>query len=93
MLGRSEQEGCVDLELNVAVQRGAWATLLNKYYELLGTKLRAESADTTMRGDSGKQTRLEMACLLMLWVALVPAIEWTMETTVSGIGLAAGGTI
>ncbi|KAK4442792.1 hypothetical protein QBC34DRAFT_386897 [Podospora aff. communis PSN243] len=38
------------VEINVAIQRGAWRVLLSKYMTLLGTGLRAESADLVMRG-------------------------------------------
>ena len=60
-LGRSGQEGCshgyVGLELNVAIQRGAWFVLLHKYHRLLGAKLNVESIDGLSRGRFWKPLR------------------------------------
>lgn len=56
LLGRSKQEcdgdghGYRDLELNLAIQRGAWRVLLAKYHKLLGAKLKVESVDELSRG-------------------------------------------
>lgn len=37
-------------EFNVAIQKGAWFVLLNKYNKLYGPKLRVESQDGLIRG-------------------------------------------
>lgn len=62
LLGRSEQEGRghnhAGLELNVAIQRGAWFVLLHKYHKLLGAKLNVESVDALSRGRFWKPLRL-----------------------------------
>ncbi|GKT48626.1 uncharacterized protein ColSpa_08807 [Colletotrichum spaethianum] len=42
--------GYGNMELNVAIQRGAWHVLLAKYHKLLGAKLRLESVDELSRG-------------------------------------------
>lgn len=61
LLGRSGQVGCghgyVGLELNVAMQRGAWFVLLHKYHKLLGPKLKVESVDALSRGRFWKPLR------------------------------------
>jgi len=48
------QEGS-GLELNVAIQHGAWRVMLAKYRTLLGSELRVESADRLARGRFWKQ--------------------------------------
>ncbi|WYZ42218.1 hypothetical protein EsH8_V_001113 [Colletotrichum jinshuiense] len=50
-LKRPEQgPGRGNMELNVAIQRGAWRVLLAKYQKLLGAKLKLETVDELSRG-------------------------------------------
>ena len=53
-----EKHGYKDLELNVAIQRGAWFVLRTKYYKLLGRKLKSECVDMS-RGRFWKPLRLD----------------------------------
>lgn len=55
-----------EVEINIAIQRGAWKVLLAKYMTLLGTGLKAESADLVMRG--------------RFWKALSPATARTLAS-------------
>ena len=50
--------GYKDVELNVAIQRGAWFVLRAKYYKLLGRKLKSETVDMS-RGRFWKPLRLD----------------------------------
>lgn len=55
-----------EVEINIAIQRSAWKVLLAKYMTLLGTGLKAESADLVMRG--------------RFWKALSPATARTLAS-------------
>ena len=57
--GHNLSHGYGDLELNAAIQWGAWFTLLKKYMQLEGTKLKFESDDfMAWRGRFWKPLRL-----------------------------------